>query len=659
MVSGDKVIDLRARQGFEVAHLLDLDADDVRLALHKRLPGTWQAVYQKVQGLTNLRDLASRPVLLDMIVKTLPQIQNPAQINQATLYETYVDALLKRRWSEDTDYIPPEERRFFVQELAWEMYTAQKLVIPFSEFPERVTKHFGLSDDPARAAFFERDLRTQSYLVRDEAGNYRFAHKSFVEYFVARKLTTLISRPHYNVAAAMEAWGSRTLDPEIRDFLTHMFTEETSLWRLIDRTRGRAVAEVGYAGGNAATVLHRRGASFVGKSLNDTVLRGADLRKSDLRNANLQGAWLGESNLSGCHLTDTDLRKADLSDIHIEEMGEVESVAWHPSGELLASGGGDSIVRIWDTGTWSELVCLRDHRAAVNELCWSSDGRLLASADRDSRLFIWNRAGFGLEGALSVDDRVEALGFSPDAHHLWAAVGNRIMVCDESTGWSLGQTWQGGYSSPRIFCLGCSHSGEYLASGGADNSISIWCLQDGDRWHRPWKTWSAHLKSVISVSYSPDDRFLLSGSIDGVLKLWDLGTGDSRVLLKHPSHIRGVFSPNGRHIASTTSAPIPEVWLLDGSTSEIEWRQRGHTKKVTQLSFSPDSKRVATGSEDATIRVWDTDPASSRFGTCISTLEMHMKCDHARIRGAYGLQSTAPDGRTTLEKWLVTRGAIA
>lgn len=277
VAAGDQVIDLRGRAQFEVLHLLDFTEEDIRLALQKRLPVGWEPVYQKIRELSNLRDLAGRPVLLDMIVKTLPQIQDAGQINQATLYETYVDALLKRRWSEDTDYIPPQGRLFFVQELAWEMYTSQRLIIPFSEFPERVTKHFGLKDDPERAAFFERDVRTQSYLVRDDAGNYHFAHKSFMEYFVARRIAQELgalpplskdnlskqeelgwSRMDVVSQTIEEALGTCLLTTEVllflQEFLGHRQQEQ--LWGLI-----RAASQVGrgeVVRANAAMLLDMR-----------------------------------------------------------------------------------------------------------------------------------------------------------------------------------------------------------------------------------------------------------------------------------------------------------------------------------------------------------------------------------------------------------------
>jgi uncharacterized protein YjbI with pentapeptide repeats len=251
-----------------------------------------------------------------MIVKTLPEIEDADQINQAAIYEAYIDTLLERRWSNETDYISPKDRRFFMQELAWEMYTNQRLTIPFSEFPERVMKHFGFEDDPERAAFFERDVRTQSYLVRDDEGNYRFAHKSFQEYFVARQLCDDLRKKRY------WRWSIMPLSIEVESFLVDMVTDLAALWTAIWRTRGSRFVKTRYTGSNAATLLNRVGTSFAGKNLTGVVLRGADLcqanmietliSKSDLALCKLRKALLTAADLNSCSLEDADLSGADL-----------------------------------------------------------------------------------------------------------------------------------------------------------------------------------------------------------------------------------------------------------------------------------------------------------------------------------------------------------
>jgi hypothetical protein len=189
LVKGDDVIDLRDRRKFEVAHLTEFDDGQIQEALRRLAPGNWEALFEKIRALKGIEDLAHRPVLLRMIAETLPRISKDQDLNLATLYQHYTDELLRLR----VESIPAEERQFFVEELAWEMQNTNRLNVPFSEFPEKVTAHFKLKDDAVKAAFFERDIRTQSYLVRDDVGNYRFAHKSMMEYFVARKLARLLS----------------------------------------------------------------------------------------------------------------------------------------------------------------------------------------------------------------------------------------------------------------------------------------------------------------------------------------------------------------------------------------------------------------------------------------------------------------------------------
>lgn len=190
VLKGEEVINLSDRRKFEVLHLSEFDNDQIQEALRRLAPDNWQNLFEKIRSLPNIEDLAHRPVLLGMIAQTLPALSKDEDFNLATLYQRYTDDLLRHR----AESIPPEERQYFVQELAWEMQTTGRLSVRWSEFPDRVTAHFGLKDDPKKAAFFEQDIRTQSYLVRDDEGNYRFAHRSIQEYFVARKIAQILKQ---------------------------------------------------------------------------------------------------------------------------------------------------------------------------------------------------------------------------------------------------------------------------------------------------------------------------------------------------------------------------------------------------------------------------------------------------------------------------------
>lgn len=68
----------------------------------------------------------------------------------------------------------------------------------------------------------------------------------------------------------------------------------------------------------------------------------------------------------------------------------VRFAAYSPDGKLLASGGDDKTIRIWDTDSKKELKCLRQHKDWIYVICFSPDGRELVSSGRESKIIVWN-----------------------------------------------------------------------------------------------------------------------------------------------------------------------------------------------------------------------------------------------------------------------------
>ena len=89
------------------------------------------------------------------------------------------------------------------------------------------------------------------------------------------------------------------------------------------------------------------------------------------------------------------------------------------------------------------------------------------------------------------------------------------------------------------------------------------------------------------------------------IKVWDVETGN--VLQTLPGHRADVytvaFSPDGRWIASGSEDSTVKIW--DGRSGELVHTFRGHTGIVTSVAFSPDDRRLISGSRDHTAKVWD------------------------------------------------------
>lgn len=672
VVAGDRVIDLRGQDQFEVAYLLDFGDEDIQSALQKRLPADWKLVYQRLQELSNLRDLASRPVLLDMIVKTLPQIQGASQINQASLYEAYVDALLERRWSEDTDYIVPQERLFFMQELAWEMYQTQRLIIPFSEFPERVTEYFGLRDDPEQSAFFERDVRTQSYLIRDDVGNYRFAHKSFMEYFVARKMASALSNQEHDKEQTVDVWKTNPLTPEVRDFLAFMLINPAPLWQLIEETRGQAMSQIGYAGGNATRVLSTMGnprfyvqsdfdfsrtiltgADFTGKILTnanfeDTVLASADMTAADLSAANLQRANLRGARLTFARLIDADMRFANLSDVNLREFDQVRDIAFSPDKEAIAIVAANQIrLMHLDTG---DILASAIHPTYFRCVVFHPDGRHLIAGAADGVIRVWNVDPFLEVSSIRPVDSVYSLSFAPNGEELFVG-GDRgqcvaldyesmINYPNESMPMNLMCSVQG-----KIRASLYSSEGKYLVIGGQRSSqIEVLERTSGQIVKRLLLPGS----SVMSLALCSDSGNLACGGSNGYIYVFDFATGSlvAKWLVEERADrwiwdVR--YTSNGHRLIS--DGPHCTVAIWDTHTGKVTTLLSGHTGRLSAVAVSPDGTRIASGGIDGTARIWDIS-----IGSQLRVFEQKLDCRGLRIQG---IQTN----NESLITFLIERGA--
>ncbi|MEU8435817.1 serine/threonine-protein kinase [Streptomyces sp. NPDC029216] len=121
---------------------------------------------------------------------------------------------------------------------------------------------------------------------------------------------------------------------------------------------------------------------------------------------------------------------------------------------------------------------------------------------------------------------------------------------------------------------------------------------------RPGPTRTGHEASVESVAFSPDGKTLATGSRDRTIRIWDLATGLTTVVLRHDALIRSVaFAPDGKTIVS--GGEDANVLLWKPSERVPFALLKGHTAPVRSVAFHPDGKTVASGGEDGAVLIWD------------------------------------------------------
>ena len=286
-------------------------------------------------------------------------------------------------------------------------------------------------------------------------------------------------------------------------------------------------------------------------------------------------------------------------------IASINSVALSPDGALLASGHHDGVVRLWDMQTQKQLTTLTGHEAGVKSVAFSSDGTLLASGAKD-RARLWDVRNRKQVADFKHKAIVESVAFSPDGNTLASVDDRYIRLWDVQRRRAVGVLGQEPLHEGQIKYVSVIQSvafspdGMLLASGGIDNTLRLWDVQNRQEiFMHELPEWS----NIRAVAFSPDGKLLASAGTYKEIDLWSVADQELIATLNTPGRISTLaFSPDGRFLAAD-QGPNIRVWDMKTQTEVAPLE--GFVLSVTSIAFSPDSKKLVAGSMDGTIRIWD------------------------------------------------------
>jgi WD40 repeat protein len=317
-------------------------------------------------------------------------------------------------------------------------------------------------------------------------------------------------------------------------------------------------------------------------------------------------------------------RENNFYKIIARQKDSISCAVFSPDGKYILTGSAyvDNNAYLWNLNG-EQIRVLKGHEYCIISIAFSSDGKYILTGSKDRTARLWDLEGTPLGIFEGHRDWVYSVAFSPGGEYILTGSRDRTARLWDKQGKQL-HVFKG--HDKDVLCAVFSPDGKYVLTGSVDETARLWDLQnkkelvvlkkyrdigdkDGGNKDGEDNDW------VYSVAFSPDGKYILTGSRDKTARLWNWQENEengkpNRQKKPRPVVFRGhkdvvnsvAFSPDGNYILTGSWDKTARLWALKGNKLQDFI---GHEKSITSAVFSPDGQSILTGSWDKTIRRWD------------------------------------------------------
>lgn len=286
--------------------------------------------------------------------------------------------------------------------------------------------------------------------------------------------------------------------------------------------------------------------------------------------------------------------------------GSVATVAVSPDGKLLATGANDSTASVWDIVTGSEVLRAVDD-GAITSVAVSPDGTLLATGSARGRIRVWDMKPVNRGVSVTHGGVIWSAAFSDTGGLLATTSTHGTTIVTSTAGVELfrmesrgDQLAAGELAQPEIGEVAIGEGGDLVAVILDSGSATVWDTREQRQVVRV-----VHGGKGSAVAVAKHRKLLATGGDDGIVRVWDLPSGNLRGEYKLGSRISALrFSVGGTWLAVGTSSGDLVLTNLKTGAEAV----RGHHDKVVMdVAFSADGRWMASRGEENVVLVWNLD----------------------------------------------------
>ncbi|KAF9582614.1 hypothetical protein BGW38_010968 [Lunasporangiospora selenospora] len=295
------------------------------------------------------------------------------------------------------------------------------------------------------------------------------------------------------------------------------------------------------------------------------------------------------------------------------QSSELYTCQFSPSGEHLASAGGEKTISLWNTyGDCTNYGVIKGHSGTILELQWSRDGSMIFTASTDKTCGVFDvETGERIKKFKGHSTFVNSCSLVRRGPELLASGSDdgSVKIWDLRTKNAV-ESFDSQY---QITAVSFSDAGDLVYAGGIDNQIVAWDL----RKKAVSYSLTGHMDTISGLRLSPDGTQLLSNAMDNTVKIWDVkpfSSSGNRLLrtFEGAPHgfeknlIRPAWSQDGSMVGVGAGDRTVVIW--DALTRKIMYKLPGHKGCVNQIDFHPKEPIVVSCSTDKTMFLGEINP---------------------------------------------------
>ena len=284
---------------------------------------------------------------------------------------------------------------------------------------------------------------------------------------------------------------------------------------------------------------------------------------------------------------------------NLDRVPVISSIDLDKSGTLLALGGDDQQIRLWDVGKKAFVRTFqRQHKDWVRGVAFSGDRSRLATVCQDGQLHLWDvQNGTLLRSFTDAGRGAQKVVFHPDDNSL-AVCGfeANVKIYDLSTG-AVSNT----LDAPGTNCrtIAYSSDGSLLAVGGRTGIVRVWQSATG----KVLADLKGDGRRINAIAFSPDGKKLAIGSDGPFVTIWNPQDGTLlQTLPERPGKTFSIVFCDDDTLATGESDNVIRIWNLKTLTNTESLM--GHTGTIATMVYEPTKKQLISGSFDTTLRFW-------------------------------------------------------